>query len=66
MSVELTGPQLRALDADGPATRFIDPRTSAEYRLVPVLAGVSDDDPTPEAVRCIARRNAVGRAADEP
>ena len=67
MSIELTEPQLRALDAGGEAIRLVDPRTNSEYRLVPVPPTPDPaDDRDQTAARRIARRNAAGRAAGEP
>ncbi len=66
MSVELTEPQLRALDTGGDTARFIDPRTRTAYRLVPVRPLVEDDEEQQAIIRRIAQRNALARAAGEP
>ncbi len=66
MRIELTEPQQKALDADGTATRVVDPRTNAEYLLVPLVSGenaadVLADERRQAAIRRVGRRNAVGR-----
>lgn len=71
MSVELTEPQQRAMDAEGRTVRFTDPRTNDEYVLVPVrefeaIQGVLEDERRQRAIRRIGRRNAAGRMRDEP
>ncbi len=71
MSIELTEPQQRALDAEGGAARVVDPRTNTHYVLVPVretedAREVLDDERRQAAVRRVGRRNAVGRMEGEP
>jgi hypothetical protein len=72
MTIDLTEPQQKALDAGGATPpRIRDPRTKAEYVLVPSadfdsLQELLDDDRRQRAIRKIASRNAANRAGDGP
>jgi hypothetical protein len=72
MTIDLTTPQQQALDAGGETLpRVRDPRTMAEYVLVPfgeyeTVRELLDDDRRQRAIRRTARRNAAGRAGDQP
>jgi PHD/YefM family antitoxin component YafN of YafNO toxin-antitoxin module len=71
MSIELTGSQQQALDAEGREPRVVDPRTNTQYVLVPVeefeaIREALDDDRRQRAIRRVGLRNAAGRAGEEP
>ena len=70
MSIELTEPQQRALDAESGIPQVIDPRTNAHYVLVPVdefesLRKTLDDERQQQALRRVGLRNAIGRMEEE-
>ena len=70
MSIELTEPQQLALDAEGGTPRVTDPRTNAQYVLVPaaefeVVREVLDDERRQQAIRRDSLRNAAGRMGEE-
>lgn len=70
MSIRLTELQQHALDAESDRPRVIDPRTNAEYVLVPADEFESnreflDDERQQAAIRLTARRNAMGRMENE-
>src|SRR5262249_14424068 len=68
MPIELTEPQLRALDdLAGAPPRFLDPRTGALYVLVPAsdyreFREIPDGEREQWANRLVALRGAPGRA----
>jgi len=72
MSILLTEEQQRAID--GVAVRppvVVDPRTNAEYVLVPAadyesIREMLDDERRQQAIRKVALRNAAGRMEEEP
>lgn len=67
MPIQLTEPQQRKLDSAGTEpTRVVDPRTNAEYVLVPAaeyeaVREVLEDERQQAAIQSVALRNAVGR-----
>jgi hypothetical protein len=71
MSIELTEPQQRAMDAESGLPRVVDPRTNAQYLLIPaedfeVIREALKDDRRQRAVRQVGLRNAAGRMEEEP
>jgi hypothetical protein len=68
----LTEQQQRALDSAGPTPpQLVDPRTNAEYVLIPAaeyesIRDLIEDDRQQRAIRVVALKNAVGRLADAP
>jgi hypothetical protein len=66
MSIELTEPQQQALDAERGVPRVVDPRTNAQYLLIPAedyeaIREALDDDRRQRAIRRVGLRNAAGR-----
>jgi hypothetical protein len=72
MTIDLTTPQQQALDSGGETPpRVRDPRTMAEYVLVPsgeyeTIRELLDDDSRQRAIRRTARRNAAERTGEAP
>lgn len=72
MAIQLTEQQQRALDSAGPAPpQVVDPRTNAEYVLVPAaeyesVRDIIEDERQQKAIRAVALKNAVGRMNEEP
>jgi len=71
MSIELTEPQQRALDAEDGVPIVVDPRSNARYRLIPdedfaSIKEALDDEILQRAVRRVGLRGAVGRLREEP
>ena len=67
MTIQLTEQQQQELDSAGtePA-KVVDPRTNAEYLLVPAaeyeaVREVLEDERQQEVIRSVALRNSVGR-----
>jgi len=71
MPIQLTEQQQRALDSAGPTPpQVVDPRTNAEYVLIPAaeyenVRDLIEDERQQRAIRAVALRNAVGRLAED-
>lgn len=72
MTIQLTEQQQQVLDLVGtePA-QVVDPRTNAEYVLVPAaeyesVRDVLEDERQQAAIQAVALRNAVGRMDEDP
>lgn len=68
MTIQLTEQQQRALDSAGPTTvpQVVDPRTKAEYVLIPAaeyesVRDLIEDERQQKAIRRVALKNAAGR-----
>jgi len=72
MVIELTEQQQRALDSAGSTPpQVVDPRTEAEYVLIPAaeyesVREIIEDERQQKAIRSVAFKNAVGRMNEEP
>jgi hypothetical protein len=72
MPIQLTEQQQRALDTAGPTPpHVVDPRTNAEYVLVPSaeyesVREILEDERQQRAIRVVALKNAAGRLAEAP
>lgn len=72
MTIQLTEQQQKALDSAGPAaTQVVDPRTNAEYVLVPAreyetVREIIEDERQQKAIRAVALQNAAGRIDEVP
>ena len=71
MTIELTQEQQQAIDALGEPPRVVDPRTKAQYVLIPAedyeaVREALDEERRQKAIRRVALRNAVGRMEEAP
>lgn len=72
MAIRLTEQQQRALDStDAQPPQVVDPRTNAEYVLIPLLEyeavrEIVDDERERKAIAAVALRNAGRRAGEAP
>jgi hypothetical protein len=72
MTIQLTEQQQRALDSARPTLpQVVDPRTNAEYVLIPAaeyesVRDLIEDERQQRAIRAVALRNAVGRLDEAP
>ncbi len=72
MTIQLTAPQLQALDASQPESpRLVDPRTNVAYVLLKeaeyaAIQEILEDERTQRRIRAVALRNAAGRMDDQP
>jgi len=71
MTIELTEEQQQAIDAHGEPPRVVDPRTKAQYVLIPAedyeaVREALEEERRQKAIRRVALRNAVGRMEEAP
>jgi len=72
MNIQLTAPQLQALDAGGGRLpRIVDPRKNVSYVLVSeseyeTVREVLEHEQRQRSIRAVALRNAIGRMGEVP
>ncbi len=71
MTIQLTEQQQRALDsAEAQPPQVVDPRTNAEYVLIPAgeygaVREIVEDERRQRSIRAVALRNAAGRLGED-